>query len=145
MIMKAETGFVSDRELSSFFYEQTQLYRDVLGEDFTPLHEKAVEALRMRMWQYHYEFPVRLILPVFDWKIRQLLGVKKKADMEEILKPSSSHYDITGWLPDTKYYFELEELLRLSVFGMRAPLASEYVDRLVELTGKYFPQETKKG
>ncbi len=111
------------------------------------LRSRRFDALRkMRGITAQYEkegFLPELIETVFCKKADFLMEAKTKAEIEEILKPSTPTYSGGNFQPGNQYHVEEEELILWSKTSLKAPLIPEAQKRYQELFEKYVGNGTK--
>ena len=83
------------------------------------------------------------IIEMWNHKISFVMSATSKVVMEDILKPSKPRYNGGGFVPDSPYHSEAEELMLWSLASLRAggPLNSAGMDRYMALFTKFFPDE----
>lgn len=111
------------------------------------LRSRRFDAIRkMRGIAARYEeenFLSELVEAVFCKKADFLMEAKTKAEIEEILKPSTPTYSGGNFLLGNPYHVEEEELILWAKTSLKAPLIPEAQKRYQELFEKYVGNETK--
>lgn len=94
--------------------------------------------------QYKEEgFLPELVETVFCKKADFIMRAKTKAELEEIIKPSSPRYSGGIFCPGNPYHVEEEELILWSKTSLKAPLISQGYKRYQELFEKYVKDEAR--
>lgn len=71
------------------------------------------------------------------------MKAKTKAELEEIIKPSTPRYSGGAFYPGSFYHVEEEELILWSRTSLKAPLIPQEYKRYQELFEKYVSSEAK--
>ena len=74
---------------------------------------------------------------------RLIMKAKTKAELEEIIKPSTPRYSGGAFYPGSFYHVEEEELILWSRTSLKAPLIPQEYKRYQELFEKYVSSEAK--
>lgn len=111
------------------------------------LRSRRFDALRkMRGIAAQYEedgFLPELVETVFCKKADFIMKAKTKAELEEIIKPSTLRYSGGAFYPGSPYHVEEEELILWSKTSLKAPLISQGYKRYQELFEKYVKDEAR--
>lgn len=81
----------------------------------------------------------KLIMNIAEKKIKMIMQLQSKAEIDKILKPRCPHYDGNKFIPD-KYNVLEEELICWSETSLLAPLNKAGTKRYMELFKKVFPE-----
>ena len=131
-----------DLEYSRYMTEL--LMDDTLSENVRSRRFDAIRKMRGIAARYEEEnFLPELVKTVFCKKADFLMEAKTKAEIEEILKPSTPRYSGGTFYPGNLYHVEEEELILWSKTSLKAPLIPEAQKRYQELFEKYVGSETK--
>lgn len=131
-----------DLEYSRYITEP--LMDDTLTEGLRSRRFDAIRKMRGIAARYEEEnFLPELVKTVFYKKADFLMEAKTKAEIEEILKPSTPRHSGGTFYPGNQYHVEEEELILWSKTSLRAPLIPEAQKRSQELFEKYVGNETK--
>lgn len=125
-------------------YIMELLMDDTLTEGLRSRRFDAIRKIRGIVARYEEEnFLPELVKTVFCKKADFLMEAKTKAEIEEILKPSTPKYSGGTFYPGNQYHVEEEELILWSKTSLKAPLIPEAQKRYQELFEKYVGNETK--
>lgn len=123
----------------------TELLMDnELNEKLRSRRFDALRKMRGITAQYEEEkFLPELVETVFCKKADFIMKAKTKAELEEIIKPSTPRYSGGAFYPGSLYHVEEEELILWSKTSLKAPLISQGYKRYQELFEKYVSSEAK--
>ena len=125
-----------DLEYSRYITEL--LMDDTLTEGLRSRRFDAIRKMRGITARYEEEnYLPELGKTVFCKKADFLMEAKTKAEIEEILKPSTPRYSGGTFYPGNLYHVEEEELILWSKTSLKAPLIPEAQKRYQELFEKY--------
>ena len=131
-----------DLEYSRYIMEL--LMNDELSEK---LRSRRFDALRkMRGFAAQYEedgFLPELVEMIFCKKADFIMKAKTKAELEEIVKPSTPRYSGGAFYPGSLYHMDEEELILWSKTSLKAPLIPQGYKRYQELFEKYVKDEAR--
>lgn len=131
-----------DLEYSCYITEL--LMDDTLTEGLRSRRFDAIRKIRGIVARYEEEnFLPELVKTVFCKKADFLMKAKTKAEIEEILKPSTPRYSGGIFYPGNLYHVEEEELILWAKTSLKAPLIPEAQKRYQELFEKYVGNGTK--
>ena len=85
-----------------------------------------------------------LIETVLCKKADFIMKARTKAELEEIIKPSTPRYSGETFYPGNSYHVEEEELILWSKTSLKAPLIPQGYERYQELFEKYIAGEVKE-
>ena len=129
-----------DLEYSRYITEL--LMDNELNEKLRSRRFDALRKMREITAQYEEEgFLPELVETVFCKKADFIMRAKTKAELEEIIKPSSPRYSGGIFYPGNPYHVEEEELILWSKTSLKAPLISQGYKRYQELFEKYAKEE----
>ena len=129
-----------DLEYSCYITEL--LMDDTLTEELRSRRFDAIRKMRGIAARYEEEnFLPELVKTVFCKKAAFLMEAKTKAEIEEILKPSTPTYSGGNFRPGNPYHVEEEELILWAKTSLKAPLIPEAQKRYQELFEKYAKEE----
>ena len=129
-----------DLEYSCYITEL--LMDDTLTEGLRSRRFDAIRKMRGIAARYEEEnFLPELVKTVFCKKAAFLMEAKTKAEIEEILKPSTPTYSGGNFRPGNPYHVEEEELILWAKTSLKAPLIPEAQKRYQELFEKYAKEE----
>lgn len=131
-----------DLEYSRYITEL--LMDNELNEKLRSRRFDALRKMRGITVQYEEEkFLPELVETVFCKKADFIMRAKTKAELEEIIKPSSPRYSGGIFYPGNPYHVEEEELILWSKTSLKAPLISQGYKRYQELFEKYVKDEAR--
>ena len=131
-----------DLEYSRYITEL--LMDNELNEKLRSRRFDALRKMRGITAQYEGEkFLPELVETVFCKKADFIMRAKTKAELEEIIKPSSPRYSGGIFYPGNPYHVEEEELILWSKTSLKAPLISQGYKRYQELFEKYVKNEAR--
>ena len=131
-----------DLEYSRYITEL--LMDNELNEKLRSRRFDALRKMRGITAQYEEEkFLPELVETVFCKKADFIMRAKTKAELEEIIKPSSPRHSGGIFYPGNPYHVEEEELILWSKTSLKAPLISQGYKRYQELFEKYVGNRTK--
>ena len=131
-----------DLEYSRYMTEL--LMDDTLSENVRSRRFDAIRKMRGIAARYEEEnFLPELVKTVFCKKAAFLMEAKTKAEIEEILKPSTPTYSGGNFRPGNPYHVEEEELILWSKTSLKAPLIPQGYKRYQELFEKYVKDEAR--
>ncbi|MEY8412006.1 hypothetical protein AALB51_12265 [Lachnospiraceae bacterium 62-26] len=131
-----------DLEYSRYITEL--LMDNELNEKLRSRRFDALRKMRGITAQYEEEkFLPELVETVFCKKADFIMRAKTKAELEEIIKPSSPRYSGGIFYPGNPYHVEEEELILWSKTSLKAPLISQGYKRYQELFEKYVKDEAR--
>ena len=131
-----------DLEYSRYITEL--LMDDKLDEKLRSRRFDALRKMREITAQYEEEgFLPELVETVFCKKADFIMKAKTKAELEEIVKPSTPRYSGGIFYPGSPYHVEEEELILWSKTSLKAPLISQGYKRYQELFEKYVKGEAR--
>ena len=111
------------------------------------LRSRRFDALRkMRGITAQYEeegFLPELVETIFCKKADFIMKAKTKAELEEIVKPSTPRYSGGIFYPGSPYHVEEEELILWSKTSLKAPLIPQGYKRYQELFEEYVKEEAR--
>lgn len=129
-----------DLEYSRYIMEL--LMNDELSEKLRSRRFDALRKMRGIVAQYEEDgFLPELVETVFCKKTAFIMKAKTKAELEEIVKPSTPRYSGGTFYPSNPYHVEEEELILWSKTSLKAPLISQGYKRYRELFEKYVKDE----
>lgn len=109
---------------------------ETLTEELFGLRMQAMQRLRAITAQFERDgFLKELVESVFCKKAAFIMAATSKAQLEEIVKPSTPHYSCRTFYPRGPYHVEEEELLiwsRTSTLGPMIPSAQKRFEELFE-------------
>lgn len=131
-----------DLEYSRYITEL--LMDDEVNEKLRSRRFDALRKMREIVAQYEEDgFLPELVETVFCKKTAFIMKAKTKAELEEIIKPSTPRYSGGAFYPGSLYHVEEEELILWSKTSLKAPLISQGYKRYQELFEKYIGNEAK--
>lgn len=131
-----------DLEYSRYITEL--LMDDEVNEKLRSRRFDALRKMREIAAQYEEDgFLPELVETVFCKKTAFIMKAKTKAELEEIIKPSTPRYSGGAFYPGNPYHVEEEELILWSKTSLKAPLISQGYKRYQELFEKYIGNEAK--
>ncbi len=131
-----------DLEYSRYITEL--LMDDTLTEELRSRRFDAIRRVRGIAARYEEEnFLPELVKTVFCKKADFLMEAKTKAEIEEILKPSTPTYSGGNFRPGNPYHVEEEELILWSKTSLKAPLIPQGYKRYQELFERLVKDEVK--
>ena len=131
-----------DLEYSRYITEL--LMDNKLNEKLRSRRFDALRKMRGITVQYEEEgFLPGLVETVFCKKAVFIMKAKTKAEIEEIIKPSTPRYSGGTFYPGSPYHVEEEELILWSKASLKAPLISQGYKRYQELFEKYVKGEAR--
>lgn len=117
---------------------------DEVNEKLRSRRFDALRKMRGITAQYEEEgFLPELVETVFCKKADFIMRAKTKAELEEIIKPSTPRYSGGIFYPGNPYHVEEEELILWSKTSLKAPLISHGYKRYQELFEKYVGSRVK--
>lgn len=131
-----------DLEYSRYIMEL--LMNDEVNEKLRSRRFDALRKMRGIAAQYEEDgFLPELVETVFCKKADFIMKAKTKAELEEIIKPSTLRYSGGAFYPGSPYHVEEEELILWSKTSLKAPLISQGYKRYQELFEKYVKDEAR--
>lgn len=131
-----------DLEYSRYITEL--LMDDELNEKLRSRRSDALRKMRGITTQYEEEgFLPELVEMVFCKKADFIMKAKTKAELDEIVKPSTPRYSGGIFYPGSPYHVEEEELILWSKTSLKAPLIPQGYKRYQELFERYVGSEAK--
>lgn len=131
-----------DLEYSRYITEL--LMDDEVNEKLRSRRFDALRKMRGIAAQYEEDgFLPELVETVFCKKADFIMRAKTKAELEEIIKPSTPRYSGGIFYPGNLYHVEEEELILWSKTSLKAPLISQGYKRYQELFEKYVKDEAR--
>lgn len=126
-------------------FDLIRAFMEILLTDDIPdkVKEYRLSALRgLRENLKHYEksgYSEKLIISIAEKKIKMIMQLQSKSEIDKILKPRCPYYDGNKFIPD-KYSIMEEELICWSETSLLAPLNEAGAKRYMELFRKFFPE-----
>ena len=131
-----------DLEYSRYITEL--LMDDELNEKLRSRRSDALRKMRGITTQYEEEgFLPELVEMVFCKKADFIMKAKTKAELDEIVKPSTPRYSGGIFYPGSPYHVEEEELILWSKTSLKAPLIPQGYKRYQELFEEYVKEEAR--
>lgn len=131
-----------DLEYSRYITEL--LMDNELNEKLRSRRFDALKKMRGIAAQYEEDgFLSELVETVFCKKTDFIMKAKTKAELKEIIKPSTPRYSGGAFYPGSLYHVEEEELILWSKTSLKAPLISQGYKRYRELFEKYIKDEAR--
>lgn len=131
-----------DLEYSRYIMEL--LMNDELSEKLRSRRFDALRKMRGIVAQYEEDgFLPELVEMIFCKKADFIMKAKTKAELEEIVKPSTPRYSGGIFYHGNPYHVEEEELILWSKTSLKAPLISQGYKRYQELFERYVGSEAK--
>ena len=131
-----------DLEYSRYITEL--LMDDEVNEKLRSRRFDALRKMRGITTQYEEEgFLPELVEMVFCKKADFIMKAKTKAELDEIVKPSTPRYSGGTFYHGNLYHVEEEELILWSKTSLKAPLISQGYKRYQELFEKYVKGEAR--
>ena len=131
-----------DLEYSRYITEL--LMDNELNEKLRSRRFDALRKMRGITAQYEKEgFLPELVETIFCKKADFIMRAKTKAELKEIVKPSTPRYSGGIFYPGSPYHVEEEELILWSKTSLKAPLISQGYKRYQELFEKYVKGEAR--
>ena len=131
-----------DLEYSCYITEL--LMDDTLTEELRSRRFDAIRRVRGIAARYEEDgFLPELVETVFCKKAEFVMKAKTKAELKEIVKPSTPTYSGGNFRPGNQYHVEEEELILWSKTSLKAPLIPQGCKRYQELFERLVKDEVK--
>ena len=123
----------------------TELLMDhTLNEELRSRRFDAIRRVRGLVARYEEDgFLPELVETIFCKKADFIMKAKTKAELDEIVKPSTPRYSGGIFYPGSPYHVEEEELILWSKTSLKAPLIPQGYKRYQELFEKYVKGEAR--